>query len=292
MVVCGGGAILVLGLIVAFIAVYSHNKTQLQKRVDDITQDVRGAIALSQKQCSNDQWNAAAGTARDALSRLQVSGVSQHLKPLADRLAQCEQDAKNAEVLHARRVSEGWIVFEGKFMSPDEKGRILNRRYREAEQRAAAEQQKRQERLAAAKAEEERLAAAEKRRAAEEARVRHGPYKAAAQPLTDNLLKVISATETGITLNKYSEMLQELQFTYNKFLLACDDRDKEFHSFQHLSSAVEFFRFAQGCWQRKTDESLKDHYQSADEEEKRLQEAWKKGQRQYVEAMKDLANDN
>jgi hypothetical protein len=109
----------------------------------------------------------------------------------------------------------------------------------------------------------------------------YGSYKQSAEALADNILKVISATETGITYLKYCEMLQELQFSYNKFDMSRQGVEKGYSSYVSLSGAVTYLNLAKDYWKMKIDH---------DTDESKMQEMWQKAGEAYRAAMKDLAS--
>ncbi|MBN2562631.1 MAG: hypothetical protein JXQ75_17030 [Phycisphaerae bacterium] len=171
----------------------------------------------------------------------------------------------------------------------------VERLHKEAEK--ARKEQERACQLAEAKAAEERRAAeakaeAQRKQREEEEQVRtkakemYPSYKKAAELLADELLKLLSATEVGITYQDHMERLQDMQFSYNKLVLANGGEAslQQYSSFRRLKDAVDELNRAQLSWKRKNE--LGDSFF-----ENQLQEHWKAAQKHYSAAMAALARN-
>lgn len=185
---------------------------------------------------------------------------------------------------YEKKKAQGYIMFEGNLVSPDERQRVIQARERIARERAAqlrAEQERQEaESLAQQRRAEAERQEREQRAMREKAKEMYGSYKVAAESVADNLLKVLSAVEVGINFTKYGEMIQELQFTYNKFEMARSDQERTYKSFQHLSQAVGYLKVAHDYW------SLKIKYpRGCDECDDKMQEMWQKTKEEYTTAM-------
>ncbi len=192
-----------------------------------------------------------------------------------------------------QKLRDGWTWVDGNLVSPEQKIAI---EIRKAQERERAEQErKKAEQLARQHQEQEKARAeAERQRQktelerkdqeaiAKKAREMYGSYKESADVLADNILKVISATETGITYVKYCEMLQELQFSLNKVSMGRHDIEKGYSSYSNLSMAVFYLNEAKDWWKIKMD-SDNDKY------DYEMQAMWQRASAAYKAAMSDLA---
>lgn len=275
-IICGGaGAVCILFAVIGTSIIVSKNG-----KIKTLKIDTDAHILKSQQLCKGNKWDEAFKEIDQASQDFENSGFSHRLTEYRDKLEASREDIKKEKSLYAKRVSQGWTVFEGHFISPEDKNRILEERKREQEK---IEREKREERdrQFADEQRQKQLALQKK------AREMYGNYKKSAETVADNLLKMISATETGINYQKHSEMLQELQFSFNKFSLSIDKSEKMYESFYHLSASVHHFKQAQHWWDKSID-SVREGL-VADLEKKYMQEEWAKAMEEYSAAMKSLS---
>jgi regulator of protease activity HflC (stomatin/prohibitin superfamily) len=199
-----------------------------------------------------------------------------------------EQESEFLKNMHA-----GWKAVDGKLVSPEDQARALEEQRRREEAKRARQEQEQARRLAEASAAEERKRQEEKkRRDQEEEQVRakakemYPSYKKAAEALADEILKLLSAVEVGITYQDYTKRLQDVQFSYNKLVLANGGEESLTHysSFLSLVKAVEALKLGGTWWKRDFD-------YSESQFENELQESWKEARSNYSAAMAALARN-
>lgn len=299
--VCGGGSLLVVGLVAILVVYHVRTQKEVANKLQTLRSHVDSAIASSNGPLNQNRWDESLKIVHDEQEYLNRSMLASRLKDCSDQLHRQEDNIKAAKALYNRRVSQGWSVFEGRFIPPEEKASVLRQREKEVAERLAAEKERRRQeeldrqRAERESAERERRAAAERaeqeRRAIEaKAKEMYGSYKKAAEVLADNLLKVISATEAGITYVKYGEMLQELQFSLNKFQMRCSAEEKNHPSYLALTLAVDSVNNANRLWKLKIEFPDVSRETRAKAEEG-IQESWKTAAKGYQTAMEALSQN-
>jgi hypothetical protein len=148
-----------------------------------------------------------------------------------------------------------------------------NRRLAEARRKAEAEALERQ-REAERRQEEE---------AAGQARKMYPAYNDSAGELANELLKMLSAIQAGLSYVQHSERLQQLQFVYNKFEMRCLPAEKKYTSYRLLSECVGKFHEAGAAWKNKIDSPSR-----SSSYETELQQAWSEARAKHREAMAAL----
>jgi len=162
LIVSGCILVLVVGTIL-IIHQISASKTNIQ--LAELTAVVDKVIHEAQQSVADQRFDLAQQHLKRAEDMITKSPLSRAYT-LLERVQQESAQLKVAEKDYNDKIAKGWVLFEGTFMSPEEKGRLLaDRRRQEEEQqrqeeaRRLAEEKRREEEnlLLAAQRERERL---------------------------------------------------------------------------------------------------------------------------------------
>jgi murein DD-endopeptidase MepM/ murein hydrolase activator NlpD len=173
-------------------AAHEEKVTALSTQLRDLTSKVDGQLRDRDFQ-----------GARTTLQAIEANIVNVGDYSLRDQYDQAMAKVASAERDHTEKVSDGWAVFEGRFISPAEKQKILadrERKRQEEARRAERERQLAEERRKREAAEQQRR---EEQRRAEQNRRPSYEYKIVADEKQDTpgksqvMLKVVVQTALG-----------------------------------------------------------------------------------------------
>ncbi|MEK6642912.1 MAG: hypothetical protein AABZ08_03320 [Planctomycetota bacterium] len=206
-------------------------------------------------------------------------------------------DRAYADVLALVPDAQSRVGEEEELASTAEAGRTsltgkLELLEKEAEQ--ARQEQEEARRTAEASAAEQRKQQEKRKRQDQEsqqvrakAKEMYPSYKKAAESLADEILKLLSAVEIGITYDDFTKRLQDLQFNYNKFVLANGGEASltNFSSYQSLVKAVDRIKHIGRSWKLKIDAGTSKGMEDA------IREMWKAIGKDHSAAMAALARN-
>jgi hypothetical protein len=223
-VLCGGTTAIIVIVLGAGLYITSQKGKETQHRIDALTRHANAAIAASKEHLKTFQYDAALASLTAVRQELEQSGLSYRLGDLSSRLSSLASEAESAQRDYRRKVAQGYSVFEGQLLSPDEKAEILAERERreqqrrdveraqkEAEERAKQEaerreRERRQQEIAEKEKEARELDAArqaqKKKQESEEAKAR-----------AKMVLKPLNETLDGLAFGK---VMWSLSVEYNK----------------------------------------------------------------------------
>lgn len=158
----GSGATILL-IVGTILTVHFVSQSRTNREIAALTRKVDNAIRQAGQDVAEHEFDEARRQLADAEAFVRKSSlaiVDAQLAKLKGELANVDAAQKD----YGAKRAQGWIDFEGQFISPEEKRRILAERKRQEEERRAEEARREQERIAA----EQRRQEEERRRRAEE----------------------------------------------------------------------------------------------------------------------------
>jgi hypothetical protein len=195
---------------------------------DAVAAQIEKDISLADSLLSQRQYSEAIGVLNEAQAKLNLSLLARKSSGLSEKISQRLSSASEEKADYESKVAQGYTNFEGHFLSPAERRRILRQREVNGQQAVEKETQR---------AEQQRTEEAEKLRAkAQEAADR--AYKESAEALAEDILRLVSAAESGISREEYAERLQTLKLQCDRFVLRCSGTEAKKPSCASLKLAV------------------------------------------------------
>jgi len=206
----------------------------LHNTLDAVTEQIENDVFIADTLMSERQYSEAIGILTEAQTKLNLSMFAHKVPELSEKISHRLSYAREEKEDYESKVAQGYTDFEGRLVSPSEKLRIL--RQREADRRQAEEKETQ-------RAEQQRMEEEERLNKNAQA-VANRAYKESAETLADGILRLVSATESGISREEYGERLQTLKLQCDRFVLRCNATEKKKTSYISLKMAVSMLNAA------------------------------------------------